>query len=222
MSRVGVVLSLLSLLAFGCAATVAEGKRHGKPAKGTKMTTPMNDQVVLERAREAAGKAVRSPASSVQVEVLGDAQAPGTTPFRAHVNTEEGGRSGYRVGVVTEGETVVDRARAIALVMAAWHYDAHRPVKAREVARVVGFLMSDFAQTTPLLDAKDYEHIREDYRRLIAAPKDITEGGSPGVEFWFEAASDADLGPPLYRAQVLVPASGPATVTVKQISDLIE
>src|SRR5262249_58048379 len=108
----------------------------------------------------------------------------------------------------------------IGRTLAAWHYDGKRPVPAREVARVLGFLMSDFAETRALLEPADWSGMADHIRAKLAPPREITDGAAPGVEFWIIAASDQDLGPPLFRVQVTVAGGGSAHVRTQQITDL--
>lgn len=201
-----------------CANSATAKSPPAPPPAGKKGQPPMNDNVTSQRARDAAARVVSAAPDRVKVELLADAKVPDAVPFRSHVRTDEGTRDAFRSGLVLADDVIVDRDRAVSAVLKAWHYDASRPVPARQVARVVGFLLSDFAATRALLEAADIDHMAAPLKRHLAVPKEVSDGGAPGVEFWIIADSDSDLGVPLYRVRVFA-GSGGARIERQQIPD---
>ncbi len=203
---------LCAALAF--AACVPAGfADKGNTMSETSPPDGPTDQVAEKRIQQAVAKqrGVDDP-SRVDVTIFDDVKVPGVVVFMARVGKSR--RGAWSFGTFSQGRVELERERAIAVVIRAWGYGAKRTVPADDVAEVVGELLGTVEPAHPITTRAGIDAVPDAWRKQVALPREIVDGGRPGVEFWVRMGR-----PSLARARVTFAADGTPTIDLTPAGD---
>ena len=182
----------------------------GDTAKKGQGSATLDTQEAMNRATQAVASAFGSEASDVKAKELTHIKVPGLALFR--MTYDAAGR--YINVVVTPDAVHIKPPGSIAAVIKAWGYGEKRTVSAKEFAKAVGILETQYEVGNVLSEQYNIDDVKKAWRQHLFLPREAEVDGKPAVEYWMEAGE-----PPLWQSTIIIDKDGSFEHKTQEIWD---